>query len=99
MDWTISRGISRLPVGELGAQGCVLLGRRDALPFGMCDRERGPIPRPAGPFSPQVNKVLSCIPGSPHAATKPTYDTLGQRRDWAASRRGVQTQVYVCRRP
>lgn len=44
-------------------------------------------------------KVLSCIPGSPHAAAKPTYDTLGQRRDWAAPRRGIQTQVYVRRRP
>lgn len=43
MDRRISRGFSRLPEGELGAEGCVLLGRREARPFGTGDPgERGP---------------------------------------------------------
>lgn len=50
MDPRISRGFSRLPVGEPWAEGHVLLGRKEALPFGTCDPgERGPIPGPADP--------------------------------------------------
>lgn len=84
----------------LGTEGRVLLGRREAPPVRMWDRERAPS-GPAGPLlcSPGMRRVLSCISGSPHAATEPTYDTLGQRRDRAASRRGVQAQVHVRRRP
>ena len=56
MDLRISRGFSSLSVGELWAKGHVLLGGKEALPFGMYDpRERGPIPGPAGP--------LLCSPG------------------------------------
>lgn len=99
MDWRISRGLSRLPEGELGAESRVPFGSGEARPFGMCSpRERGPISGPAGPSlcSPRMIKSLPCIPGSPHAATKPTYNTLGQRRDRAAAGRGVPTQVHVC---
>lgn len=88
MDWRISRGLSRLPEGELGAESRVPFGSGEARPFGMCSpRERGPISGPAGPSlcSPRMIKSLPCIPGSPHAATKPTYNTLGQRRDRAAA--------------
>lgn len=55
----------------------------------VIQKEGTPLPGPADPLvysTGMIKSFFSGLPGSPDAATKPTYDTLGQRRDWAASR-------------